>query len=245
RADSKDIAQLLKIPIGNDRFFNEIHPKLRPVETVINGVMLGGSCQGPKNITESVQSSMSAAAKINALLCKDSLEMEPIVARINEEVCAWCGKCEEVCDYDAIFQMETAGKVVAGVNGATCKGCGICTPVCPTDAIEVAQYTNEEIESMIDGFTTPVKLEEKATEPGSEGGAGAGLMKEYPGIWKEILRHIEKEPLTIPQIAKEMKKESDMVTYHVMTMNKYHILEPAGTDEDREYYFYTPKNRLS
>jgi len=245
RSDSREMAQLLKIPVGNDRFFNEIHPKLRPVETVINGVLLGGTCQGPKNITESIQSSMSAAAKINALLCKDSLEMEPIVARVNEEACTWCGKCAEVCDYDAIFQMETNGKVVAGVNGATCTGCGICAPVCPADAIEVAQYTNLEIESMIDGFMAPVMLEEKLEEAGSESSSGEGLMKEYPGIWKEILKQIEVEPLTIPQIAKQMQRESDQITYHVMTMNKYHILEAAGMDDDDAYFLYTPKNRLS
>ncbi len=64
RSDSQSVAAKLKIPVGNDKFFNEIHPKLRPVETVINGVFLGGSCQGPKNITESVQSSLAAAAKI-------------------------------------------------------------------------------------------------------------------------------------------------------------------------------------
>ncbi len=245
RDDSKEMAQLLKIPVGNDRFFNEIHPKLRPVETVINGVMLGGSCQGPKNITESVQSSMSAAAKINALLCKESLEMEPIVARVNDEACTWCGKCAEVCDYEAIFQMETNGKVVAGINGATCTGCGICAPVCPVDAIEVAQYTNLEIESMIDGFMEPIILEEKIAEPGSESGTGEGLMKEYPVIWKEILKQINREPLTIPQIAKQMQQESALVTYHVMTMNKYHILEAAGMDDDDAYFLYTPKNRLS
>jgi len=246
RSDSDRVAQLLKIPVGNDKFFNEIHPKLRPVETVINGVFLGGSCQGPKNITESVQSSLSAAAKINAILCSESLELEPIVARINEETCSWCGKCVEVCEYNAIFQIEIAGKVVASVNEATCTGCGICAPVCEPDAIEIAQYTNGEIESMIDGFMQPVELEERVAETGREDGEGSSeLMKEYPVIWKEILRQIEKEPLTIPQISKQMEKESDLVTWHVMTMNKYHILEPAGTDEDQEYYLYTPKNRLS
>lgn len=243
RDDSKEIASLLKIPIGNDRFFNEIHPKLRPVETVINGVFLGGSCQGPKNITESIQSALSASAKINALLCRESIEMEPIIAKINEEVCTWCGKCAGVCDYEAILQMETNGKVIAGVNSATCTGCGICAPVCPVDAIEVAQYSNAEIESMIDGFMKPVLLEEKAVEVKNTGESGKGLMKEYPGIWKEILKQVEQEPLTIPQIASQMKQSRDHITYHVMTMNKYRILEPAGMDEDDAYYLYTPKNR--
>ncbi|HPS27980.1 MAG TPA: FAD-dependent oxidoreductase, partial [Bacteroidales bacterium] len=47
RADSSDIAAKFKIPVGGDKFFNEIHPKLKPVETVINGVLIGGACQGP------------------------------------------------------------------------------------------------------------------------------------------------------------------------------------------------------
>ncbi|GAH82140.1 unnamed protein product, partial [marine sediment metagenome] len=38
------------------------------------------------------------------------------------------------------------------VNKAVCKGCGMCTPVCPTDAIDLIGYTNNEIESMIDGL---------------------------------------------------------------------------------------------
>jgi len=246
RKDNSEVARLLKIPLGSDQFFNEIHPKLRPVETVINGVFLGGSCQGPKNITESLQSSLSASAKINAILCKETLELEPIVARIDPQACTWCDKCSSVCEYDAIFQIETAGKLVASVNEATCTGCGICAPVCPADAIEVAQYTDAEIESMIDGFMKPVSLEYQDTaESTAPEQNGSGLMKEYPGIWKEILAHLESEPLTIPQLARNMSKDSALLTWHVMTMNKYHIVEPAGTDDDQEYYLYTPKTKLS
>ncbi len=116
RSDSSTISEKFKIPVGNDKFFNEIHPKLRPVETVINGVFLGGSCQGPKNISESVQSALSAAAKINAIIRKETIELEPIVARIDATACSWCDKCKEVCEYDAIFQVETNGKLVAAVN---------------------------------------------------------------------------------------------------------------------------------
>ena len=37
RAD-KSIGTMLKLPKGRDKFFNEIHMKLRPVETVIDGI---------------------------------------------------------------------------------------------------------------------------------------------------------------------------------------------------------------
>lgn len=243
RSDSQDIANKLKIPIGNDRFFNEIHPKLRPVETVINGVFLGGSCQGPKNITESVQSAMAASAKINAIIRKETLELEPIVARIDAEACTWCGKCQEVCEYDAIFQLETNGKVVASVNDPVCKGCGICAPICPADAIDIAQYTNAEIEGMIDGFSEQVALVvEKKTE-GEENAATEGGMKDFPQIWKSIMENLAEEPKTIPQISEGIQQPPELVTWHLMTMNKYYIVESAGIDDNDEYYLYQLKNQ--
>lgn len=243
RSDSQSIAGKLKIPIGSDKFFNEIHPKLRPVETVINGVFLGGSCQGPKNITESVQSSQAAAAKINAIIRKETLELEPIIARINVEACAWCGKCREVCEYDAIFQIETNGKVVASVNDPVCKGCGICAPVCPADAIDIARYTNDEIEGMIDGFTQEVDLKmEKRSSAGNKG-AESG-MKGYPQIWKSIMENLSDEPKTIPQIASSLQQPPELVTWHLMTMNKYYLVEAAGIDGNDEYFLYQLKNKL-
>ena len=62
RAD-KSIGTMLKLPKGRDKFFNEVHMKLRPVETVIDGITIAGTCQGPKNISESVNSALSAATK--------------------------------------------------------------------------------------------------------------------------------------------------------------------------------------
>lgn len=149
---NETLEHLLKIPTGRDHFFNEIHMKLRPVETVIDGVLIAGTCQSPKNILETLNSSMAAAAKINSVLTKGELSLEPTLAKINPAACNWCEKCSEACPFDAILQMEKEGKKVAKVNESNCKGCGMCTPVCPTDAIDLAGYTNPQIESMIDAL---------------------------------------------------------------------------------------------
>jgi len=162
REDATTISELFKIPIGRDKFFNEIHPKLKPVETVIKGVYIGGTCQGPKNVSESVQSSLAGASKITALLKSGTVSVDPITARINADACTWCGKCAEVCDYTALKEIiYEAGKHIAAVNKAVCTGCGICAPVCPENAIEIAQYTDNEIESMIDGFMHEVEIKGK------------------------------------------------------------------------------------
>jgi len=150
RKDSNLISDILKTPIGRDNFFIEVHPKLRPVETVIDGIFIAGTCQGPKNITESIKSSLSAAVKANSLLNDEELELEPIVAKVDLDACEWCGKCIEVCTYNTITKIEYQGKFVAKINVATCKGCGMCSTVCPNDAIDIIGYSNKEIEAMID-----------------------------------------------------------------------------------------------
>lgn len=241
-SDSKKVAELLKIPIGNDKFFNEIHPKLRPVETVINGVFLGGSCQGPKNISESIQSSLSAAAKINALTKNPTIQLEPIIARVNYEACTWCGKCAAVCEYDALKPLEMFGKTVASVNEVVCKGCGICAPVCPADAIDIAQYSNNEIENMIDGFIEDVDLKASGKKEEQEEEDHGILMKDMPQLWRQISASLEQEPKSIPELAKELAVNPELVTYHLMTMNKYSLVESAGLDDADEYYSYKLKN---
>jgi len=150
--ENNSINGILKVPIGRDKFYNEIHPKLRPVETVIDGVLIAGACQAPLNITESVKSSLSAAVKVNSLISKGEIELEPTLAQIDKESCNWCDKCTVVCPYGAISKEEFNGKMIAVVNEASCKGCGMCLPVCTSNSIQLIGYTDVEIESMVDAL---------------------------------------------------------------------------------------------
>jgi heterodisulfide reductase subunit A len=146
------ISEILKVPIGRDKFLNEIHLKLRPVETVIDGVQISGASQSPKNITESVKSSLAAASKANSLVSKGEIELEPTLAMVHKALCEWCGKCASVCPFDAISKTTLGNKEIAEISLSACKGCGMCLPVCPTDALDLIGYTNREIESMIDAL---------------------------------------------------------------------------------------------
>jgi hypothetical protein len=51
------------------------------------------------------------------------------------------------------------------------------------------------------------------------------------------------EKNTIPQIAANSKLSNDLVTYHLMTMNKYGIVVPAGMDDKAQYFYYKIKNQ--
>ncbi len=148
RADNR-IGSLLKIPKGRDKFYNEIHMKLRPVETVIDGITICGACQGPKTLMESTNSALSAATKSFSYVSKGELEIEPIVAKVDIELCTWCGACQQACPFDAIKKVKKGSKEIAEIINSVCKGCGMCLPVCPVNAIDLVSYSDKEIENMI------------------------------------------------------------------------------------------------
>ena len=131
---------------------SHIHPKLRPVETVIDGVYIGGCCQGPKNSSESIISALSAVSKAASLLVKGYVELQPYVAFVKEDLCTWCGECEKACPYPAIEKIKHDDREIAVVREILCKGCGACIPVCAVDATQLKGYTDEQIISMIDSF---------------------------------------------------------------------------------------------
>jgi len=148
------VGNLFKLPKGRDKFFNEIHMKLRPVETVIDGITIAGTCQGPKNIMESVNSALSAATKSYSYVSKGILETDPQIATIDKNKCTGCGDCLPACPFDAISMNAMGGTNSAFINSSVCKGCGMCTPVCPEDAIDLIAYSSAEIQSMIDALVS-------------------------------------------------------------------------------------------
>ena len=147
-----EMVGILKLPIGRDGFFNEIHPKLRPVETMVDGVLIAGACQGPKSSAESVASGLAAVTQSASVLKKGVAELDPLVALVDPDRCLWCGQCESACPYGAITKLSLNGREVASISEAGCKGCGGCVPMCPAEAIDLRGYTDAQIRAQIDGL---------------------------------------------------------------------------------------------
>jgi len=143
---------VLKLPAGSDGFFNEIHPKLRPVETVVDGVLIAGACQGPKTSAESVASGLAAVTQSAAVLLKGYTELDPLVAVVHEDACTACGDCLTACPYSAISMTEGGDRHWAAISPTGCKGCGGCVPVCPENAIDLLGYTDAQITAMIESL---------------------------------------------------------------------------------------------
>jgi heterodisulfide reductase subunit A len=156
-SDNKRIAEMLKVPITKDGFFLEAHMKLRPVDFATEGVFLCGMAHWPKYIDESIAQACAAAARAATILSKPTLEMEGIIANVNEDLCSGCRICEYLCPYSAIEMNENNGKSTAHIIEALCKGCGVCGTACPTKAITMGHFTKEQILAQVKAALCEVK----------------------------------------------------------------------------------------
>ena len=151
--ENADLTSVLKLPVGVDGFYNEIHPKLRPVETVVAGVMIAGACQSPKTLSESVASGLAAVTQSAGILLKGFAELDPLVATVDTAACTGCtDTCLASCPYDAITAVDADGRTVAEISAAVCKGCGGCVPICPENAIDLLGYTDAQMRASIDSL---------------------------------------------------------------------------------------------
>ena len=89
----ENVSAQLKIAHSEDGFLLERHPKLGPAEAGSPGIYMAGTAQGPKDVRESVAQALAAASKVSGLLARDTMEKEPITARLDEEACTVCSIC--------------------------------------------------------------------------------------------------------------------------------------------------------
>ncbi len=156
-----DLINMFKISAGTDRFLLEIHPKLRPVETAMPGIVLAGTAQGPMNIQESCAAASAAASKVAVLLGQGEVELEPFVAWVNPELCDGSGECIKVCCYEDAITLQTVSvngsqMQSAFVTPANCAGCGACVSACPNGAIDVQGWTLDQYEAMVEAIVTDI-----------------------------------------------------------------------------------------
>ena len=154
--DIENMKNILKIGVGPDGFVKEAHLKLRPVEALTDGIYLAGTITGPKSIVESLISGSAAAAKAAALVSKDMIEIEPIIANIDNDICSGCEICMSVCPYGAISIETRDDGRVAKVDELLCKGCGACAAACPSGAMQQKHFTDEQLRAEITALVKEV-----------------------------------------------------------------------------------------
>jgi heterodisulfide reductase subunit A len=150
RSDAKETAKKFGISCSADSWFIEKHPKLDPVSTMTEGVMIAGCASGPKDIPTSVAQGAAAAARVLDKILQKEVALEPIRATVDEEKCSGCRICNNLCPFNAISFVDDLA--VTRINPALCQGCGTCVAACPAGAISGTGFSNEQILAQIDGL---------------------------------------------------------------------------------------------
>jgi heterodisulfide reductase subunit A-like polyferredoxin len=147
---SKRLAEIMRLPLDEDGFFMEAHPKLRPLDFAAPGVYLCGLAQGPNFAAESIAQARGAVSRAVTILSKEEIVTEGMINQVDPTLCRACGECENACCFKAVNVTEIpAGYQLAVVTESLCTGCGVCNVVCPTGAASLSHFKDEQIEGMI------------------------------------------------------------------------------------------------
>ena len=143
-----ELAKALKVPLGEDGFVSEKHPKLDPVSTHRSGVFAAGVSIGPKDVRDSVVDGRSTAAHAMEFLGSGKMLIDPVKAYIVDATrCTRCRACEVVCPVRAIAVGD-----MPQIDQIACIGCGACVSECPVDVFDLAHYTDPQIDAEMRGI---------------------------------------------------------------------------------------------
>jgi heterodisulfide reductase subunit A len=144
--DAAKLFQTLHISYDAKNYLVQAHPKLRPVETAVDGIFIAGCAVAPTDVPESVAQGGAAAEYVLKLFSQESIEAEPMTSIVDITRCTGCLLCRQVCPFQAV-EAETLrdGRTVASINESLCKGCGICVAACRPGAMKLRGFDDQQI----------------------------------------------------------------------------------------------------
>jgi len=152
----KELADKMRLSLGEEGFIQEKHPKLDPVDSLITGVFACGCALSPKDVRDTVSDALGAAAKASLFLKSEYITTSPEKAYVIAELCDGCGVCIKTCPSNAITMQEEKAKI----DSFMCTGCGACIPVCPKEAIDFKNSTMKQIIAHLKGVLMDKKPDE-------------------------------------------------------------------------------------
>ncbi len=151
--DAQEVANLMRIPVDQNRFYLEAHAKLRPLDFATDGVFLCGTARYPATVGEAQAQGLGAASRAATVLFKDKLVASALISQVTER-CDGCGACVELCPYHALSleEYEQDGRKLKRnkVDKMLCKGCGVCAATCPKGGVVVCGFTRTQLQAQVD-----------------------------------------------------------------------------------------------
>ncbi len=140
---TREMAEIFDLEVDLDGFFQESHPKRRPVDAFREGFFLAGLANSPKPLDESIAEAKAAAGRAATYLAQESVQLSGVVAVVDQDKCAVCLTCVRTCPFGVPvidYQVDAAY-----IDPVTCQGCGVCVSECPGKAIQLQNFTDAQI----------------------------------------------------------------------------------------------------
>ncbi|UCE92085.1 MAG: 4Fe-4S binding protein [Methanobacteriota archaeon] len=137
---TRRILHMLHVGRGEDMTIRRLTKRHLP--DLNRGIFVLESSMGLEGAVPAIEDAISAADVSIAIMRKGTMSIPRIIARVEEYRCRGCGKCAEVCEYDAVSLVERDGGIrVAHIDASRCEGCGLCRVACCNGSMALLGYT--------------------------------------------------------------------------------------------------------
>ncbi len=148
----------LRLGLPRDELgFLESHLQCQPWEGQRTGIYNCGTCRGPMNVSQSVESANSAVVQSLRLL-GSAVRVSPPYPVLDRTRCDKCKRCTEECPF-AAYAFDDQG--FPAPDPAKCRRCGICQGSCPMVVLSLGNETVRQLSAQIEALSerVPVKGE--------------------------------------------------------------------------------------
>lgn len=143
-AEAARCAGLFDFGLDTLGFFEELADRLDATQSRTKGIYFAGACQGPMDIQQAALQGLAAAGQIlSGLQPGRQIEVEPIIACVDDEHCSGCGICLGLCPFRAVNRLPESRR--ASVNPLLCHGCGTCVASCPGGAMQARHFSRRQL----------------------------------------------------------------------------------------------------
>lgn len=136
------LADMFGITINRSGFLQGDNIYNQPIYTNRHGIWVVDSAKGPASLQEGIEEAKAAALDIHQFLGEKGQVVVEKRLLFDEIKCGKCLTCYRSCPHYAISYFE----VKPVFHDLACQACGICAAACPMDAIQIARFTDNEIE---------------------------------------------------------------------------------------------------
>ena len=104
------------------------------------------------NRVSAFEAGAALAAQVATAAAEAYLADHELSPRVNPELCRGCGRCAEICPFDAINMVPNDyGFFTAEVIRNHCVGCGGCVGRCPVTALDMPYFSNRLLDEIVAG----------------------------------------------------------------------------------------------